>query len=205
MSSYEHLDALVGRSVRFTVGPVAGRVGVVNGHTSDRQQLLVGLVPTLQTAGEPPRTITLAYHKLAASADDAARADALAVIVPPARAPPAGAPARSEGDAADAIWRVVATKSAARRWHAAARRSAAAAREPPHAPQLQKQLSAEGKKLLSGALKPVGGGGRRPRSKYKEMMSGAMAAAAPRRGEAAEPPAGRRGLGGGAFSKLDRI
>ena len=71
MSSYEHLDALVGRSVRFTVGPVAGRVGVVNGHTSDRQQLLVGLVPTLQTAGEPPRTITLAYHKLAASADDA--------------------------------------------------------------------------------------------------------------------------------------
>ena len=64
MSSYEHLDALVGRSVRFTVGPVAGRVGVVNGHTSDRQQLLVGLVPTLQTAGEPPRTITLAYHKL---------------------------------------------------------------------------------------------------------------------------------------------
>ena len=116
---------------------------------------------------------------------------------------PAGAPARSEGDAADAIWRVVATKSAARRWHAAARRSAAAAREPPHAPQLQKQLSAEGKKLLSGALKPVTVA-RRPRSKYKEMMSSAMAAAAPR-GESGAPPAGRRGLGGGAFSKLDRI
>ena len=47
--SYEHLDALVGRSVRFAAGPVAGRIGVVNGHTSDREQLLVGLVPTLQT------------------------------------------------------------------------------------------------------------------------------------------------------------
>ena len=181
-----------GRSVRFLVGPLTGRCGEVLGWNPDESTQLLVKLP--QEAGG--RVIKLGVAKLGT----------LAELEDTDDRPPASVPlARSWSRAADPILRVTAAKRAARHW-----RGRASA--PPSEPTLERQLSDKGKALLREAL---GGGGprtappettkkpKKPKGRYASLMAN-MVSEHDDGGEKGQGQ-GPTGLGGGQFSKLDRI
>jgi hypothetical protein len=100
MDASADLFALVGRSVRFTRGALAGRVGVVSAHTYETRELIVGLVPSLSLLADPataadlgPQTVRLARRELSTSDDGGGGGDGtVAELLPPASGADAVAP-----------------------------------------------------------------------------------------------------------------